>query len=66
MPSGPAASVFRTGGKEAIMEESKKAHNVDYGCKSRFMEEFVECTETEDRASICKIRERKCLCECEL
>jgi len=64
----PDLSVFiiHTGGKEAIMEESKKSHKVDYGCESRCVEEFVECIETENGASICKTRERNCLDECPL
>jgi hypothetical protein len=55
-----------TGIKEAIMEESKKFDKVDYGCESRCVEEFVECIETEEGASICKTREHNCFDECKL
>jgi len=48
------------------MEESKKSPKVDYRCESRCVEEFVECIETEEGASICKTRERNCFGECKL
>jgi SET domain-containing protein len=66
MRPGPTVSIFRTGGKEAIMEESKKSRKLDYRCESRCVEEFVECIETEEGASICKTRERNCFGECKL
>ena len=66
MRSDLAVAIIRTGGKEAIMEESKKSHRVDYGCESCCAEEFVECIETEDGASICKTRQRNCYDECKL
>ena len=62
----PAVFIIHTGGKEAVMEEYKKSHKVDYGCESRCVEEFVECIETENGASICKTRERNCFNECML
>ncbi len=55
-----------TGLKEAIMDESKKSSTVDYGCENRCVEEYVECIETEEGASICKTRERNCFEECSL
>jgi hypothetical protein len=48
------------------MEENKKSSEVDYGCESRCAEEFVECIETEEGASICKTRESNCYDECSL
>jgi hypothetical protein len=66
MRPDPASFIFCTGDKEVVMEESKKSHKVDYGCESRCVEEFVECIETEDGASICKTRERNCYDECSL
>ena len=48
------------------MDNSKKSNKVDYGCESRCVEEYVECTETEAGASICKTRERNCFAECKL
>ena len=66
MQPAQAAFILCTGGKEAVMEKSKKSHKVDYGCESRCVEAFVECIETEDGASICKTRERNCYDECSL
>ena len=48
------------------MKKSSKSHKVDYGCESRCVEDFVQCIETEDGASICKTRERNCFDECKL
>ena len=62
----PVVFIICAGGKEAIIEESKKSHKVDYGCESRCIEEFVECIETEEGASICKTRERNCFDVCML
>ncbi len=48
------------------MDESKKSDAVDYGCESRCVEEYVECIETEEGASICKTRENNCFEACSL
>lgn len=62
----PEASGICPGGKEIIMEKSKKNRDPDYGCNSRCVLEYVECVDREDGASICKTRERNCVEECPL
>ena len=48
------------------MDDSQKPRPVDFECDSRCVEEYVECMETEEGASICKTRERNCFEECSL
>ncbi len=48
------------------MEESKQVRTADYECESRCVNEYVDCIETEDGASICKTRERNCFDDCSL
>lgn len=48
------------------MEKNEMIRDPDYGCESRCVDEFVECIEAEDGATICKTRERNCLGECRL
>ena len=46
------------------MEKGKDNRKPDYGCNSRCVNEYVDCIEKEDGASICKTRERNCFDEC--
>jgi len=48
------------------MKEGKPVPQPNYGCDIRRVNEYVECIEQEDGASICRTRERNCLDECRL
>jgi hypothetical protein len=52
--------------REDIIEQGNTISQPDYACDSRCVNDFVECIEQEDGASICRTRERNCLEECRL
>ena len=46
------------------MEDNYSAEREDGRCEDKCTLDWVECMDTEDRASICKTRERNCFAEC--
>ena len=46
------------------MEESYSVDRENWRCEEKCTLNWVECMDREDRASICKTRERNCFKEC--